>query len=582
MSRNAIFLRPKFIRLITTSIPKFPSFIHNLPFKQSITWNKPKIQVPRFQLIHTLSSSSSRNPNPNPNPNFSETNFNTVCTILNNPEPITFQNLDNALHEARIGPIEPLLLAIFKKFDSSPKLVFSLFRWAEKQPGYNPSNSNFNLMIYVLTKSGEFKWALMVLLHEIKTGNGSKLVSTESLGVLIRHYARLGDVLSAIRIFEFGNTLEIDLFELLLNGLCRYGHLMVACECIDKKMDLQPDWVPSINVYNMLLKEWFRVQNLKQVERVWLRMRCEKVIPGIVTFGILVEGYCKAGFVDRALELFGEMRKYGVVPDRMVYGPVVDGLLGAGRLNEALGVLERFLVLEVGPTFSTFNTLIRGFCKAGDLNGGGKILRMMISRGIMPTAMTYNWFFRYYSKHGKVEEGVNLYRKMIQSGYEPDSLTFHLMLKMLCEEERLDLAMQIRNDMRSKAHVLDSDISTMLIDLLCKMHRLEAAVVEFEDLIQRGCVPNYVSYQTLHHQLKKKGLHEMAVKIFDLVSTARSSTTLPKEFGFDTFHERRKCIMQKARAMSNILKTDSHSKELANSRPCKRSNFRKTSKSNKG
>ncbi|XP_021746384.1 pentatricopeptide repeat-containing protein At5g11310, mitochondrial-like [Chenopodium quinoa] len=574
MSPFLIFLSPKLIRFISNSNPKIPNFTPKLPFNSSSFCNQAKFVIPRFQLLHSLSSPI------NPNPNFSESDSNTLCTILKNPNFLSISDFVNALQEAKIEPSSSLLLAIFKKFDSSLNRIFSAFKWLDSPPGYHISAPIFNSMVNILAKSGEFMWVLMIMMDKLKRGDGSELVSAENLGVLIRHYARLGKVLDAIHVFKFANTLEIDVFELLLNALCRHGHVRVASDLIDRKMCLDPSWVPSITVYNMLLKGWFRVQNIKQVERLWFRMRGEELVPEVVTYGIVVDGYCKMGNVDRALELVGEMRKDGVAPNKAVYGPLVDALAEAGRLKEALGVLERFLVLEAGPTFSTYNSLIRGFCKAGDLTGAGKILRMMISRDILPTAMTYNWFFRCYLKHGKVEEGLNLYRKMIESGYEPDGLTFHLLLKMLCEEERLELAMQIRKDMRSKGYVLDSDLSTMLIDSLCKMHRLEEAVVEFEELIQRGCVPKYLTYQNLHCELKKKGLHDMALKISELVATVRSSTTLPNEFGaVDTFHDRRKSIIQKAKAMSNVLKKCSDRGESANrGRSCKRSSVSKRRK----
>ncbi|XP_019103619.2 pentatricopeptide repeat-containing protein At5g11310, mitochondrial [Beta vulgaris subsp. vulgaris] len=427
------------------------------------------------------------------------------------------------------------------------QFVHSLSSNINPNPNPNPnfSESDFNTLCNVLKKpSADLENAL----HEVKFEPSTSLL------------------LEIFKKFDAAPNLVFILFK-WSEKQSGYGHVMVASDYLDRKMYLKPDWAPSIDVYNMLLEGWFRVQNTKQVERLWLRMRAGKLVPGIVTYGILVEGYCKMGLVDVALELLGEMRSDGVVPNRMVYGHMVDALAGSGRLKEALRMLERFLVVEPGPTLRTYNSLIRGFCKAGDLNGAGKILRMMISRGVVPTAMTYNWFFRYYSKHGEVEEGVNLYRKMVESGYEPDVLTFHLMLKMLCEEERLELAMQIRKDMRSRDLVLDSDINTMLIDLLCRMHKLEDAVVEFEELIQRGCVPRYISYETLHCELKKKGLHEMALKITELVATLRSSTSLPNEYGaVDTFHERRKSIIQRAKAMSNTLKTCSSSGEIGNRR----------------
>lgn len=454
---------------------------------------------------------------------------------------------------------------MLEQLESSPKQAFLLVKWAEKRPGYELPAPIFNSMLGILARAGELKWVLMELMEKIKRGDWSNLVSAESFGILIRHYSRSGKILPAIYTFEFANSLGMDLFEVLLNALCKYGHVNVASDYIDRKTHLDSDWVPSVDVYNILFDGWFRLQNLNMVERLWLQITEENLLPDVNTYGIVVKGYCRMGFVDKAVKLLGEMRRGGLRPDREVYDPIVDSLARAGRLKEALGVMERYLVLERGPTSSAYNSLVKGFCEAGDLAGAGKILKMMTSRGIVPTSLTYNYFFRYFKKHGKVEDGVNLYRKMMKSGYSPDQRTSHLILTMLCEKEELELALEISKEMRCRKQVLDLAISTMLIDLLCKNHRLKEAVTEFENLMQSGFVPKYATYQTLHNQLKRKGLRELALKLSGVVATVPRSMTLPitVEGLGDISRQRKKAVMRRSRVMSNVLKTCSDPRELA-------------------
>lgn len=107
-------------------------------------------------------------------------------------------------------------------------------------------------------------------MDKIKKGDGFELVLIESFGVLIRYYVCLGMILFIICIFEFVNNLEMDLFEVLLVVLCKYGYVKVVFDFVDRKMYLDFDWVLLIDVYNMLLDGWFRVRNVKYVEWVWL------------------------------------------------------------------------------------------------------------------------------------------------------------------------------------------------------------------------------------------------------------------------------------------------------------------------
>ncbi|KAA8525351.1 hypothetical protein F0562_007231 [Nyssa sinensis] len=511
--------------------------------------------------------------NPNPNPNFNNDEFETIRDLLTNPSLPPGPALETALDATGIKPGPSLLQAIFDHFDSSPKPLFTFFLWAEKQPGYQSSVPIFNSMINVLAKARDFDSAWSLLLNRLDTDKGPDM---DTFVILIRRYVRAGMPLPAYRTFEFACSLnpifcsdsKLNLFEILLDSLCKEGQVKVASEYFDKKRASDPTWVPSIRIYNILLNGWFRSRKLKRAERLWLEMKKENVKPSVVTYGTLVEGCCRMRRVEMAIELVKEMRREGIEPNAIVYNPIIDALGEAGRFKEALGAMERFLVLESGPTISTYNSLVKGFCKAGDLVGASKILKMMISRGFVPTPTTYNYFFRHFSKFGKIEEGMNLYTKMIESGYTPDRLTYHLLIKMLCEQDRLDLVMQVSKEMRARGCDLDLATSTMLIHLMCKMHRFKEAFGEFEDMVRRGIVPQYLTYQRMSDELKKQGMTEMVRKLSDMMALVPHSMKLPNTYReeADASHGRKKSIIRKAEAMSDILKTCSDPRELVKHR----------------
>lgn len=428
----------------------------------------------------------------------------------------------------------------------------------------------------MLSKSRDFDSAWSLVLDRIGGDEEPALVSRDTFAIMIRRYARAGMTHPAIRAYEFASNLdairdsdaEMSLFVILLDSLCKEGHVRVASEYLGRKKELDRSWVPSIQVYNILLNGWFRSRKLKHAEQLWAEMKMENLKPSVVTYGTLVEGYCRMRRAERAIELVHEMRKEGIEPNAIVYNPIIDALGEAGRFKEAMRMMERFLVLESGPTISTYNSLVKGFCKAGDLVGASKTLKMMISRGFVPTPTTYNYFFRYFSKHGKIEEGMNLYTKMIESGYNPDRLTYHLLMKMLCEEERLNLAVQVSKEMRARGCDMDLATSTMLIHLLCKMQNFKEAFAEFEDMIRRGIIPLYLTFQRMNNEFKKQGMTEMAQKLRDMMSSVPHSMKLPNTYGGDgdASHARRTSIMQKAEAMSDLLKICKDPRELVKCR----------------
>ncbi|XP_058724831.1 pentatricopeptide repeat-containing protein At5g11310, mitochondrial [Vicia villosa] len=513
------------------------------------------------------------NPNPNsnpnpppPNPSFSPNDFSLISNLFTNPSISPGSHLHAELNQTGIKPVSPLLNAVFQHFTSSPKLLHSLFLWAQNQPGFRPDSALFDSVVNALAKMREFDSAWTLVLDRIERDDGEdeKLVSVATFAIMIRRYARAGMHKAAIRTFEFAKDKksivdsgsEMSLFGILIDSLCKEGSIREASEYFFRRKETDLGWVPSIRIYNILLNGWFRARKLRHAERLWEEMKKENVRPSVVTYGTLVEGYCRMRRVEKALEMIGEMTKEGVEPNAIVYNPIIDALAEDGRFKEALGMIERFHILKIGPTLSTYNSLVKGFCKAGDLEGASKILKKMISRGFLPIPTTYNYFFRYFSRCGKVDEGMSLYTKMIESGHNPDRLTYHLVLKMLCEEEKLELAVQVSKEMKHKGHDMDLATSTMLTHLLCKMHKLEEAFAEFESMVRRGIVPQYLTFQKLNIELKKQGMTEMARKLCHLMSSVPHSSNLPNTYGEvrDDAHARRKSIIQKAKAFSDLLK----------------------------
>ncbi|CAL0323126.1 unnamed protein product [Lupinus luteus] len=536
------------------------------------------LSLPGNPLIHWPSlPPPNPNPNQNPNPNLkpdssSNNHFSLISNLFTDPSITPGPVLHEKLDRSGIEPGSPLLHSVFEHFGSSPKLLHSLFIWALNRPGFIPDPKLFDSVVNVLGKSREFHSAWNLIRDHIEYEGEPRLVSIATFATLIRRYARAGMCQPAIRTFEFAKDQtsildsgsEMSLFGILLDSLCKEGSVREASDYFLRRKKMDPSWVPSIRIYNILLNGWFRSRKLKQGERLWEEMKKENVRPSVVTYGTLVEGYCRMRRVEKALEMVDDMAKEGIEANAIVYNPIIDALAEAGRFKEALGMVERFHVLDIGPTESTYNSLVKGFCKAGDLEGASKILKMMINRGIVPSPTTYNYFFRYFSRCGKIEEGMSLYTKLIESGYTLDRLTYHLLVKMLCEEERLNLAVQVSKEMRQKGYDMDLATSTMLVHLLCKMHRLEEAFAEFEEMIRRGIVPQYLTFQRMNVELKKKGMTEMAQRLCKLMSSVPHSTKLPNTYEQDRndAYARRKSIIQKAKAFSDMLKDCKDPREL--------------------
>ncbi|KAL1532457.1 hypothetical protein AAHA92_32465 [Salvia divinorum] len=458
------------------------------------------------------------------NPNTDDQTSACISEILQSPALQPGPDLEEALTAAKINPTPAHLLGIFKKFDSSPKPLFTLFNWARKRPGYRVSMDVFNAMVDSLGKAREFDSAWCVILDQIE-GDPNERPNFDTYVIMIRRYARAGLPLAAIRTYEYICSLDSfhdsdpgkNLLVTLLDSLCKEKHVRIASKYLDTITD--PSWLPSVRIYNILLNGWLRIGKLKHAERIRVQMKKAGIKANVVTYGTLVEGLCQMSRPDIAIELVDEMRAEEVEPNAIVYNSIIDALGEAGRLKEAMGMLERFSILEMGPTLSTYNSLVKGFCKAGDLVEASKIVKMMMNYKCLPSTTT---------------------------------------------DERVDLATKMIKEMRDRGIDLDLAASTMLIHLLWKLQRYDEAVFEFVDMLRRGIVPQHLTYQRMSEDLERRGMFKTAHKLHDLMASVPRSTKVPNTYKGS--HEWKTSVIKRAESMSQILKTRKTPSELGMNR----------------
>ncbi|KAI3996205.1 hypothetical protein MKX01_022699 [Papaver californicum] len=238
------------IRLAQTFVRTLrnPNFIFttNRIFSASSS-NQSRLSNPRNPLIKFPSQTHHPKLNPqsayqiqqghDPNLKILQIDCIIICNLLrDNIDVSPGTTLETALDETGIKPDSTLLQTILPHFDSSPEPFLYLYKWAVKQPSFDP----------------------------------------DTFAILMKGYARAGMTSTAIRTFEIVNELDSShytfslssLFETLLDSLCKEGHVRIASGYCVKRRESEPGCVPSVGVYNVLLDGWFRSGKLKHAERL--------------------------------------------------------------------------------------------------------------------------------------------------------------------------------------------------------------------------------------------------------------------------------------------------------------------------
>jgi pentatricopeptide repeat protein len=86
---------------------------------------------------------------------------------------------------------------------------------------------------------------------------------------------------------------------------------------------------------------------------------------------------------------------------------------------------------------------------------------------------------------------------------------------MLCLAGRVEEAYDIRNSMEASGLFPNVATANIMVDRLCKAKKLEEEAHKvFDELSQRGCAPDSVTYCSLIDELGQKGKLDKAYRLF--------------------------------------------------------------------
>ncbi|XP_057250348.1 pentatricopeptide repeat-containing protein At1g09820-like [Beta vulgaris subsp. vulgaris] len=148
----------------------------------------------------------------------------------------------------------------------------------------------------------------------------------------------------------------------------------------------------SLLLCNLLLSALVDEGKIKIMEHVYKEMIRRRVHPNLVTFNMVINGFCKVGQLQRASDLLEDIKLWGLSPSFVTYNTLIDGCCkGArvGKMDKVDALLKEMMSMNISPDEITYSTLIDGFCKDQNLLAALKVYKEMHSHGWKPGLITY-------------------------------------------------------------------------------------------------------------------------------------------------------------------------------------------------
>ncbi|GKC11456.1 pentatricopeptide repeat-containing protein [Tanacetum coccineum] len=251
------------------------------------------------------------------------------------------------------------------------------------------------------------------------------------------------------------------------------------------------------------------------------------VAPDVVSYSILLHGYCKKGKISEAIELLRNMIANGCFPNNYTCNSLLESLWKEGKVLEAEELLNKMKERGYALDTVTYNIVLDGLCKSGKVDKAIETLHEMWNQedddnnrnNCMPDLITYSTIINALCKDGKLDEAKKKFIEMVGRNVYPDSVIYDIFVSNLCKKGKVSSAFRVLKDMEKKGYNKSlQTYNSLILGLGMKSQFFEMYGL-VDEMRERGISPNVCTYNNMIKCLCESGQTDDATKLLDEMLT---------------------------------------------------------------
>ncbi|CAL5358041.1 unnamed protein product [Camellia sinensis] len=380
--------------------------------------------------------------------------------------------------------------------------------------GISPNVITYTCLINGLCKIGQWKEATQVFDEMTERGIRPDAVTYTGL---IDGLCKDGRATKAVELFnlmlEKGEEPSIMTYNVLICGLCKAGLVMDGFRILELMMAKGKK--PDVVIYTNLASGFYANGKADKVMVFFDLMLQDQNIVELEGWklSVLIQGLCKQGRLDEALEIHRKMVESRSITNMVPYNMLIGACLKAGNVEKAMGLWKQVLQLGLVPDSFTYSVTINGFCKLHLVNIAKGFFIQMRAYGHNPTLFDYNTLMATLCKDSSLEQAKRLFHEMKSTNCEPDVASFNTIINGTLKAGDIQSAKQLLMDMHQRGLAPDALTFSVLINRFCKLGQLEDAKSVFERMIACGFTPDAFVYDSLLKGFCSRGEKEEFINL---------------------------------------------------------------------
>uniref|UniRef100_A0A2P2LN12 Pentatricopeptide repeat-containing protein At5g57250-like n=1 Tax=Rhizophora mucronata TaxID=61149 RepID=A0A2P2LN12_RHIMU len=361
---------------------------------------------------------------------------------------------------------------IMSEFCNGEKMeeAFAVFRMV-KDYGVQMDEFVYAILVGGVCKRGDFEVAFQLLAEMEKKG----IPSNVTYNTLINGLCKIGRTTDADHFAKRmmlmpGDDDVVVVYSTLLNGYAQEGNVNGILDI--KRRSEEAGVVMDTVMCNILIKALFVVGAFRDAHAVYKGMVQQEMkmdlVANSVTYCTMIDGYCKLGRIDEALEIFDELRTTSFSSSVPCYNCIITGLCNTGMVDVATEVFielcEKGMTLDLG----IYMKLIKGIVK--DNNSAPGVLNLIYrieKLGLDGFDSMCNDAINLLCKRKFPVTASEVYMVARRNQSTLTSKTYYSIIKGLIGEGKIQLSQPFLCNLVKECGLVEPKASKVLLHYLC-------------------------------------------------------------------------------------------------------------------
>ncbi|KAL2508098.1 putative pentatricopeptide repeat-containing protein [Forsythia ovata] len=389
----------------------------------------------------------------------------------------------------------------------SDLIALSFFLWCAKQPNYFHDRSTFHHMVSVVSNLTRRFETVQGIVKELESVGC--VVKAQTLLLLMRIYWRGAMYDLVFEVFEemcnYGYIPNTYARNIVMDVLFKIGRVDVALRVLKETQ------APNFLSFSTAICNLCKMNDFNNVKDVLRSMLSKGYYLNYETYSLVLNCFCKFIRLSEALQLLGLMTVSGAPISVNVWSILIDGFCKSGQIDVAAYLLEKMVESGCSPNIVTCTSLIKGLLESKMASKAFEILDTLESKGCYPDLVLSNVLIDCLSKMGRYGDAFEVFSSLRERRLIPDVYTFASLMSTVCLSRQYVLLPLLISGMAIEPDLV---VCNSLLSYFSKAGYPDGAVDFYNDMIDRGFLPDKYSFAGLLSALCRLGRIQEAVNVY--------------------------------------------------------------------